>query len=214
MRQLPDRAYGRKLSGMTLLEVMIALVIFTIVAAAGYSGLHQGVAVQQQLQAQQEYWSRLDAVMVMIEQDLSQARKLAPRVPLWDTMAFRGYANNTSEALGEVMKFTRGGNQSFREGSVSPYRRLSYQLRDGALYRTSQPGINLPESERGVESELLKGVDNIQLRYLQANHNWADSWPIRFTVEDSATLPRAVELTLYLENDISYKRLFYVGAPL
>jgi general secretion pathway protein J len=97
MRQLPDRAYGRKLSGMTLLEVMIALVIFTIVAAAGYSGLHQGVAVQQQLQAQQEYWSRLDAVMVMIEQDLSQARKLAPRVPLWDTMAFRGYANNRFE---------------------------------------------------------------------------------------------------------------------
>ena len=200
-------------SGMTLLEVLIALVIFTIIAVAGYSGLHQGVAVQQQLQQQQQYWRRLDAVMLMIEQDLEQARKLAPRLPLWDAIAFRGYSNSQSAAMGEFVKLTRGGHQSFQAGNVSPYLRLAYRLRNGVLYRAVWPGLNLPENEQGAESELLVGIKEIQLRYLQDNHLWVDSWPLRFTAEESVTMPRAVELTLTMVNNATYKRIFYVGAP-
>ena len=200
-------------SGMTLLEILIALVIFTIIAAAGYTGLQQGIAVQQQLQQQQEFWRRLDAVMMMIEQDLDQVRDLPPRVPLWDAVSFRGFSNNNSESLGELLKFTRGGHQSILAENVSPYQRLAYRLRDGVLYRVTWAGLNLPENVQGVESVLIAGIENVQLRFLQENRRWLDRWPIRFTAENSASVPRAVELTLSMANGTSYKRVFHVGAP-
>ena len=199
--------------GMTLLEVLISLVIFTIIAAAGYSGLQQGIAVQEQLQEQQQFWRRLDAVMMMLEQDLDQARNLAPRVPAWDTIAFRGYANNNAESLGELIKFTRAGHESFQEGSVSPYLRLAYRMREGVLTRTTWAGLNLPENEPGVESELLTGVSEIRVRYLQDNRRWVDNWPLRFTAEDSTVMPRAVELTMIMDNETGFSRVFKLGAP-
>jgi general secretion pathway protein J len=204
--------YFRYQSGMTLLEVLIALVIFIIIAAAGYGGLQQGIAVQQQLQQKQQFWRRLDAVMMMLEQDLDQARNLSPRIPVWDAVSFRGYSNQNAEALGELIKFTRVGDHSFRAGIVSPYQRLAYRLRDGVLYRASWGGLNLPETEQGVESEVLAGVSEIELRYLQENRRWVERWPLRFTPEESASVPRAVELTLTLVNATTYKRVFNVGA--
>jgi hypothetical protein len=75
------------------------------------------------------------------------------------------------------------------------------------------PGINLPEHEQGVESELLRGVIEIDLQYLQDDRRWVDNWPLRFTEQDKSTVPRAVELTVLMENDLSIKRVFYVGPP-
>jgi general secretion pathway protein J len=200
-------------SGMTLLEVLVALVIFSIIAAAGYSGLQQGVAVQNRLQDQQIYWRKMDAVIMLMEQDLEQSKNLAPRVPIWDKVAFKGYSNNTDESFGEFLKFTRGGYRSFLVANVSPFQRTAYRLRDGTLYRVTWPGMDLPEHETGTETPLLEDIQGVQIKYLAENRRWVDNWPVRFTQEDSLTLPAAVEITMTLSNNVSIKRVFYVGHP-
>ena len=213
MTNAVNKVITQSQSGMTLLEVMIALVIFTTVSVAGYSGLHHGIKIQGQLQQRQNYWRNLESVIMLIEQDLIQARNLAPRTPIWDAQAFRGYGNNNSEVQGELLKFTRGGHQSFLNSISSPYLRIAYRLREGTLYRVTWSGLNIPNPEIRKEFELLTDVEQIQLRYLQENHRWVDRWPLRFTAEESNTTPRAVELVLQMNNNISYKRVFHVGAP-
>ncbi len=198
-------------SGMTLLEVLVALVIFTIIAAAGYSGLQQGVGVQNQLQQTQLFWRKLDAVMMLLEQDLEQVKNISPRVPLWDNVAFKGYGSHTEESFGEFIKFTRGGNQSILVTNASPFQRMAYRLRDGTLYRVTWPGLNLPEHETGSEVILIEDIDNIELRYLAENRRWVNNWPLRFTQEESQSLPAAIEMTISLSNSLSIKRVFYVG---
>ncbi len=199
--------------GMTLLEILVALAIFTILAAAGYSGIHQGIAVQGQLQQQQQFWRRLDSVMSLIEIDLEQARALAPRAPVWDTIAFRGFGDKRTGNETEFMRFTRGGHESYLNTTVSPYLRIGYRLVEDRLYRINWPGLNLPDGVEAVESELISGVTDISLRYLNNNRRWVDSWPIRFTPEESTQIPAAVEIILNFDNETSFRRVFHVGPP-
>lgn len=198
---------------MTLLEILVALLIFTILAAAGYSGIHQGIAVQGQLQQQQQFWRRLESVMSLVEMDLEQTRALAPRAPVWDTIAFRGFGDNRTGSETEFIRLTRGGHQSYLNTVASPYLRIGYRLEEGNLYRVNWPGLNLPDGVEAQVSELINGVTDISLRYLNNNQRWVDSWPVRFTPEESAQIPAAVEIILYFDNETSFRRIFHVGPP-
>lgn len=202
----------RAISGMTLLEVLVALSIFSLIATAGYTGLRQGISIHDHLQTKRQFWRQLDSVMTLIQQDLDQARNLAPRVPAWEAVAFRGAADEYSGEQGQLLLFTRGGHFSFREGPISPYQRISYHLRDGTLYRAISQRLNTPIGVQASEAGLLDGVSALQMRYLDQNRQWISAWPRTQNLQTPAGLPRAVELTLALENQSTYTRVFHVGA--
>jgi general secretion pathway protein J len=203
----------RTLAGMTLLEVLVALSIFSLIATAGYSGLRQGISIYDNLQIKRQFWRQLDSVMTLIQQDLDQARNLAPRVPVWEAVAFRGAADASSGEQGQLLLFTRGGHFSLREGPISPYQRIAYHLRDGTLYRAITQRLNTPIGVQATEAGLLDGVAALQMRYLDQNRQWIPAWPLAQNLQTSADLPRAVELTLQLENQSTFTRVFHVGAP-
>jgi general secretion pathway protein J len=198
--------------GMTLLEVLIALAIFALIAAAGYSGLQQGLSVQDALQQLQVHWQRLDAVMNLIQQDMDQARDVAPRLPAWETLAFRGSADGERAGEpGELLLFTRAGHTFLESGQNSPYLRLTYRFEDGTLYRDVRPRLNTVTEVQSAKAELLHDVAGVQLRYLDRRGQWLPDWPQALNLEQPAGLPRAVELTLQLNDRESYQRVFHVG---
>lgn len=197
--------------GMTLLEILVALTIFILLAGAGYSGLQQGLNIEESLQQQRIYWRRLDSVMTLFQQDFDQARNLSQRMPLSATRAFVGSTSPDPSAQGEILLFTRGGHAAFATGAVSPYQKIAYRYRDGALYRASWPRLNMPEVSQVDEAELLGQVSAISLKFMNADHQWFEYWPISTGSAQPQGLPVLVELTLTLENDQSYKRVFHVG---
>jgi len=197
--------------GMTLLEILVALTIFILVAGAGYTGLQQGLVVQDSLQQTRQYWRRLDAVMTLLQQDLDQARNLTQRIPQSATLSFSGASEPNPGLQGEILAFTRGGHRSFSAGLVSPHLRVSYQLRDETLYRVSWPRLNMPETEQGAEAELISNVTEVQLRFLDSSRRWLDNWPVVTGGITPTDLPRAVQLLITLEDNQSYERIFHVG---
>jgi general secretion pathway protein J len=202
---------GRQL-GMTLLELLVALTIFVLIAAAGYSGLQQGLSVQDGLQENQAYWQQLDAVMTLIQQDLDQSVDVAPRLPAWESMAFRGAADGRSGEQGEVFLFTRTGHTYFQSDQTSPYLRVAYRLDGETLYRVTRTRLNVAAVGEDPGSELLAGVSAIQVRYMSNARQWVPNWPQLINTQEPEGLPRAVELTLELNNDETYRRIFHVGA--
>ena len=198
--------------GMTLLEVLVALTIFTLMAGAGYTGLQQGLAIQDSLQQKRQYWRRLDTVMGLLQQDLDQARNLSQRIPLTSTQPFIGSGEPDSGAQGELLVFTRGGHASFSDGVVSPYLRVAYRLREGVLYRVSWPRLNMPEGEQGTEAVLINNVSDIKLRFLDTSRQWSAYWPAVPDVLPSIRLPGAVQLTITLDDNQTFERVFHVGA--
>lgn len=198
-------------SGMTLLEILVALTIFILIAGAGYTGLQQAISIEDGLQQQRHFWRRLDSVMVLMQQDLDQARNLGQRIPLTSTRPFVGAGTANTGTEGELMLFTRGGHASYSSGLVSPHLRVAYRLREGKLYRVSWPRLNMPEDEQGDEAELIANIASLQLRYLDNTHQWNSNWPVGPVTATQSAMPRAVELTLELDNGQIYERVFHVG---
>lgn len=203
--------HGRQ-AGMTLLEILVALTIFVLMAGAGYSGLQQALAIQSGLDQSRQFWRRLDTVMLLIQQDFDQARNISPRIPVGATFPFAGGSNPDMSAEGAILLFTRGGHTSFSSGPVSPYQRIAYRLRSGTLYRASWPRLNMPDDGPVPEAVLLDGVAEVRLQYLDPAYRWQASWPLASGRDTPATLPRAIRLGLVLENGHSYERIFHVGA--
>lgn len=197
--------------GMTLLEILVALTIFILIAGAGYGGLQQGLVVQDSLQQKRQYWRRLDTVMSLLQQDLDQARNLSQRIPLTATRPFVGASEPNPAAQGELLLFTRGGHTSFSTGIVSPYLRIAYRLRDGVLYRVTWPRLNMSEDEQGAEAELIDHVADIQLQFLDLSRQWSAHWPAVPATGLAAGLPGAVQLIVTLDNQQTYERIFHVG---
>jgi general secretion pathway protein J len=200
----------RRQQGMTLLEVLIALTIFVLMAGAGYSGLQQALSIESGLEQQRQYWRRLDAAMLLLQQDLDQAINLAPRVPLNEALSFIGNPAADPAVLGGVLLFSRGGNFSFADGPVSPHVRVAWRFREGRLYRVVWPQLNMADRERGSEFELLDGIRDIRVRYLDPTRQWRTLWPAAPGREDSV-MPVAVEWQIQLDDEQQYKRVFHVG---
>lgn len=198
-------------AGMTLLELLVAIAVFALVAAAAYLALAQGLAVQEQLQERRRFWQRLDMVFNQVYADLGLAVDRAPRAVTGDSRAFIGHGRDSVSQYGHLLEFTRSASRDFRVGPASPFLRVAYRLYDGELYRRVWSRVDHPYGAQPTESLLLAGVEELQVRYFSGANAWATRWPP--TGADAEALPRAVELALSLPGHGRYRWLFHVGAP-
>ena len=195
--------------GMTLLELVIAVAVFSLVAAAAYGALSQGLLAQDRLQQQQHFWQRFETVFNLIHTDLEQAVELTPRTP--GSKAFDGHGYGASSAYGNMLVFTRGVTTSYQGGAASPFQRVAYHLDEGKLYRRVQARLDQPYGAEAQAELLLGGVKDIRLRYLAGADRWTTRWPQPLPAEPASGLPRAVEMNLELEQKGVFRWLFHVG---
>ncbi len=196
---------------MTLVELLVAIAIFSIIAAAGYLALQQGLGTAGRLKSHQQYWQRLESVINLLEMDLRYAIDRSPRISgLSPIPPFEGARDADRAPRGEFLRFTRGGHTGFSTRIESSYLRIAYRIEDGDLYRVTWPGFDGPFGMQPVSNFLLGEVESVRLRYLQGRKNWIQAW----NISDGRTiegLPGAVELELVLKDDRRFTRLFHVG---
>jgi general secretion pathway protein J len=207
-------------SGFTLLEVLVAVGIFALFSAMAYGSLLRILDTRDRLETERDYWRTLSLSLMLIEEDLAQARGRAVRGPDGLTVlpAFRGQAVD-SRALGEPsLEFTRGGQVVLGDGARSDMQRVGYQLREGTLSRLVWPALDLPPVSEPRELPLLEHVEELRVRFYdkpsaQQPGRWVNSWPA--TTQTGVpmapdALPLAVELTLKIEGRGEIVRVFQV----
>lgn len=181
----------RKQAGFTLVEVVVALFIFAMLATAGVSLLSFAVKAQavsaKALQGVSDD-RRLSAILIT---DLGQA---VPRVSR-DAAGRRrpAFLANQGDLL---LAYVRGG-------ATPQY--VELRLDKGQLVRVATPFVDgaAPLAPLILES----GIERAQLRF-RAKADWQDRWD----TERTDALPRALELTLTRRGQAPVKRLFLVGA--
>ncbi len=190
-------ATRRLQSGFTLLEVLVAMAIFSIVAYMAYGGLD---AVLRQQQALEASANRLRAVQFAVRQLSTDFGQIHPR--------------SVREELGEGWKpalvadgrdldsaeLTRAGWSNPLGRHRSTLQRVAYRVEDGVLIRSYWPVLDRLLEQEGFESELLDGVESFELRFLDARGEWVDQWPASDLADDTPLLPRAVEIVLLLDD--------------
>jgi general secretion pathway protein J len=195
----PGAANGLKARGFTLIEALLALAIFGIIAILSYRATASMTEGEARLSAEAQRWRTLEALFTRFEADIRQAiprtaRTGAQREPAWVGTTFDGHA---------ALAFTRSGSEFFVEPGASG-QRLGYRLRGSTLELAYWPAIDHEATVNPAIYPLVSGVTGFDLEYLTRAGLWRDRWPL--LGEDD--LPRAVKITLTLDDGARIDRLF------
>jgi general secretion pathway protein J len=188
--------------GFTLIEVMVAILIFAIMAGIAYRGLNSVLDARARIVEDNRKWREVALAFAMVDRDVVAAadRKARSRDDL-ELLPFVG-------DIGEF-EFSRMGDGN------TPARRVDYRLSAGALEMLVYPSIDAAPRDTASAFTLLRGVQSMTARFLDAKGQWLGRWPDPAITPSAAAaagkkepLPRAVALTLTLDSGEDMTRVF------
>lgn len=197
--------------GFTLLEVLVAVAIFAILAALAFGGW---ISVMQQYDATHSMQTRLQEIrraVMLLERDLFQIENRRVREAFQGDFlpALRGGVNDLLP-----IEFTRGGWRNPARVARSNLQRVAWQWEDGKLYRLYWQVLDQAQDSEPVRLEVLGEVEEFGLRFLDANGAWHEQWPPIDSLSPSAgpldqegRLPIAIEFIIELEDAGRIRRL-------
>lgn len=180
----------RRARGFTLLELLVAIALFSVLAALVWGSLDGLSRNSMQLDQAAQRLAQVQRGLDLLVRDLRQA---LPR-PVRDGngRALPALAGERSQ-----LELTRGGHGNALALPRSTLERAAWRSRERRLERLHWPVLDRVAAIQPRVDVLLDGVDSLDLRYHDANGGMHDAWPPPRS-GDAALLPRAVELRLHL----------------
>ena len=186
-----------KQSGITLLELLVVIAVFSIMSAAAYSGLQNSLKAEENFSASMKDLEAVQMSLTLFQRDIMQLSPRGIRDAFGDDEAAIVLFN------GRELTFTRGGNFSSLKLDQTGLTRVSYSLQDEQFIRSHWRHLDSTQGDRPLSASLLGKVTNLQIRVLDQNNLWHLDWPI----SNNAKI-RALELTIELEDWGEIRRLF------
>ena len=205
MCQPPSRGdcARKRESGFTLVEVMISLMIFGLLAAAGVALLSFSVRAQAATDTKLDDVQALNRLSSALQADLAQASLRQTRNEAGDLLpAFSGAAGSGNTPM---VRLVRSGWSNLDAAPRAGEQKVEYRLSDGALERVAYPMLD--GAEPLPPAVLLTHVRLVTLRY-RINGAWSDRWdgtPVN-------ALPQAMEMRILRDDGVEFRQLFLVGA--
>lgn len=187
-------------AGFTLVEVMIALMIFGMIAAAGVALLAFSVRAQGATDAALDDNAALTRLVSIMTADLAQAQDRTTR----DIAGVRVPAFSGDRNAQPMLRFVRGGWSNPDQAPRATLQKVEYRLTGDGIERVAYPAL---DGAAPLPPALL--IDRVQevrvrFRFLGA---WSDTW----AGNERSDLPQAMELTIVRAGNQSFRFLFLVG---
>jgi len=178
-------------AGFTLLELLVALAIFSLIAMMAYGGLNSVLEQRGVTEAEARRLAELQKVYLIMQRDIEQ---VVPR-PVRDEYG----AELPPVAGAETLQLTRGGWRNPLGHARSTLQRVSYAYEDGQLVRYTWAVLDRAQDSKPVRQPLTDAITGMEVRYLGSD-DWKTSWTgINAAAPPGASttvLPRAIEITL------------------
>lgn len=187
--------------GFTLLELLVALAIFAVLATLAYGGLRHLLGFQAGLAASSARFERIQFALVLLEQDL----RAAVARPVRDELGAREPAVRAG-LQGELLTLTRRTALVGNTDVTSTLRRVRYRIVDGSLYRDVWDQLDRTPATTFSSRRLLRDVRALRLRFF-ANDAWVESWPLDDSSEAAEAVPTGIEFTFEFSNAETLRRV-------
>ena len=163
------RQPARRQPGFTLLELLIALSIFSLVSVLSYGGLQAVLDARRITDEAADRLGRLQVAMTTLGRDLEQA---VARPWLGEFGVWAPAMRYSPAATRPRLELVRAGA---RAGAPTALQRVGWELRDGILYRLTWERLDGGRSEPDIRIPLLGDGDGLRV----------DAWEWRFTEADA-----------------------------
>jgi general secretion pathway protein J len=183
--------------GFTLLELLVALAIFGLLAAMSYGGLLAVLNQQRYTEQAADQLAGLQKMYLLMQRDIEQ---VVPRL-------VRNEFGDAQQPLvgDDALRLTRGGwwNPAGRQRST--LQRVGYAYEEQQLVRYAWSVLDRAQDSEPLKQPLIEDVEQMQLRYLDGDDVWKEQWPDTsgsVSTEGAAglsefpELPKAVEVTI------------------
>lgn len=183
--------------GFTLLELLVALAIYGLLAAMSYGGLQAVLNQQWHTEQAADRLGELQKMYLLMQRDIEQ---LVPRF-------VRNEFGDVQQPLvgDDSLRLTRGGWRNPAGRQRSTLQRVGYAYEEQQLVRYAWSVLDRAQDSEPLKQPLTEDVERMQLRYLDGDDVWKEQWPDTsgFVGTDVAAdrtelpeLPKALEVTI------------------
>jgi len=190
-------------AGFTLVEVLIALVLFAVISAAGTTVLSMSIDNRYAVKAATDRVASLQRTRAMLKADLGQATTRRTRDRNGEPRA-SALAGATG-AGDPILTVTRSGWSNAGRAARSSLQRVEYRVTDGQLER--RVSAHLDGSRPGAPQVLMAGVSDVTLTFVRDGLETAVP-----TSGLARPLPDAARLTMTVEGYGPVTQLFLIGS--
>ena len=179
-------------AGFTLLELLVALAIFSLIAVMAYGGLETVLKQKTLTEENANSLATLQKTYLLMQRDIEQAVPRTIRDEFGDP---QGPLIGTTQ-----FQFTRGGWNNPANHTRSTLQRVGYALQDRQVNRYAWLMLDRAQDSEPTRQALTDDIESMQVRYLNEAGAWQEQWPPTMTENNPDAnpmdFPRAVEITL------------------
>ena len=191
------------LHGFTLLELLIALFVFTILSMIMVGGLHSVTTSSAATEKRAERLADLQIALTLISRDFEQIVNRPISVTNGTENAFIGYPQS--------VYFTHGGLANpLGQLRRSTLQRTNYFLEGDKLIRVTWPVLDYSAKIKADQRVLLTGVSSLRFQYLDEKNRFADKWPP--ADQPQAVLPKGIRIIITLRDSGELSQFYVIPA--
>lgn len=204
---------SRRFSGFTLLELLIALAVFSVVSVMAYSGLNSVLNTEHDTRRQAEQFKRLQMGFVLLGRDVRQALNRPVRDEFGQPQPALAFQLNR---LGQTsLELTHSGQRNPGDLPRSHLQRVAYLVDDEQqLVRQVWSVLDRADDSEPYQQVLLEGVQRLEIRFLDRAREWQSNWPPQAAADNTANLselPLALDIRLVSQRWGELRRLYRVA---
>lgn len=187
-------------TGFTLVELIISLFIFGMLAAAGVGLLTYSTQAQAVTAERLEGVAAERRLTAILTNDLAQAvARISRDITGAPEPAFRGGQGPV------LLRYVRAGWSNSNAAVRSGVQRVEWRLNQTKLERVTRPLV-----DGAADAEPIIMAENVERVALRFRNEGA--WQSDWAPSDPLELPEAVELTITRKGEAPLTRLFLAGA--
>lgn len=200
----------RNIKGFTLIEILIALTVFAIIAGITSSTLYYAFNTRSRVNEQSDHLSILQLAVSLIQQDTAQTADRAVRAN--DLRLFPVFIGRS-----DYMEFTRDGD--INPGSIekrSTLQRVAYVCQANALIRRTWTTLDMPDRNVHEDKLLIDNLSGCHFSYLNQTLQVFPDWRTDAVEQNQNKefLPKAVQFNLTLKDLGEINLLFSIPETL
>jgi general secretion pathway protein J len=225
-RKRMNKKEGQNKSGFTLLEILVAVFILSIVVSTIYAAYSGTFSIVERTTREAEVYAMARIAMERIVEDLESIYTPKNKTEEDNSKSYYGFITTEGDVGDKIfdnLVFTSMAHLSFHEGpEEATIAKISYYIKEGdnnevfALCRSDQPDPDSDlESEISEGPVLCEGLTNVEFTYYDAKETSYDHWDSR-SEEFGYIVPAMVRVRLSFLNpsDQEAPYLFTTGVAI